>query len=140
MSDDLRTGLRELKKKMSQQKTAVLAKPLEKINSTKQEEIFAGYINELSTEFQKSSSEYKYIDNISKEFEGMRLVDVRFAIEKSYDRCDKILSLMRRYEENFDEKEFQKYNSKHVVLEKVLTFMVGNTIGEYQKKVEEHAE
>jgi hypothetical protein len=138
MPDDLRTGLRDLKKKMSQQKVAVLAEPLEKIDVEKQGEAFSGFIGKLMVEFEKSSSEYKYMELICGDFDGMRLVDIRFALEKSFDRYDKMLSLMRRYEENFNEKEFAKYNSKHLVLEKMLTFMVGNAMGEYKKVEEEH--
>lgn len=133
MPDDLRICLRDLKKKMKSQKVAVLAEPLEKVSIDKQGDAFSGYVNGLLFEFEKGSDEYKYLENVTKEFDGMRLADIRFAVEKSYDRYDKIISLMERYEENFDEKEIAKYNSRYVVLEKMLTFMVGNTIGEYKR-------
>jgi len=139
MPEDLRTCLRDLKKKMKQQKCAVLAEPLEKVDVEKQGEAFSGFVNELKTEFDKSSDEYKYMETVSKEFNGMRLIDIRFAIEKSFDRYDKVISLMKRYEENFDEKELTKYNSRYVVLEKMLSFMAGNALGEY-KRIEEEGE
>jgi len=139
MSDDLKTSLKELKKKMAQQKAAVIAEPLEKIDVEKQGEAFSGFVGGMLVEFNKSDTEYKYIENVFKEFDGMRLVDIRFAIEKSFDRYDKLLSLMKRYEENFDDKEFMKYTSKHTVLQKMLAFMVENAMGEYKQpsKVEE---
>jgi hypothetical protein len=133
MPDDLRICLKELKKKMKQQKVSVLAEPIEKIDVERQGRAFSGFVNELMVEFEKSSDEYKYVDTIVKEFDGMRLVDIRFAVEKSYDRYDKIISLMKRYEENFDEEEFAKYNSRYLVLEKMFSFMVGNAMGEYKK-------
>jgi hypothetical protein len=140
MSKDLKADLKDLKKRMSQQKEVILAQPLEKIDPEKQGEAFSGFVSELLTEFQKSSGEYKYIEAVYKEFDGMRLADIRFALEKSYDRYDKILSLMKRYEENFDEKEFAKYTGKHMVLEKMLNYMLGNAMGEYKKVEEEHVE
>jgi hypothetical protein len=133
MPDDLRICLKDLKKRMKQQKVAVLAEPIEKIDVEKQGRAFSGFVNGLMTEFEKSSDEHKYVDTIVKEFDGMRLVDIRFAVEKSYDRYDKIISLMRRYEENFDEEEFAKYNSRYLVLEKMFSFMIGNAMGEYKK-------
>lgn len=140
MPDDLRTGLRDLKKKMSQQKAEILAEPLEKIDVEKQKEAFSGFVNKMMVEFEKSSSEHKYIETISGDFDGMRLIDIRFALEKSFDRYDKMISLMRRYEDNFDEKEFAKYTSKHTVLSKMLTYMVGNAMGEYKKTEEDHVD
>jgi hypothetical protein len=133
MSDDLRICLKDLKKRMKQQKMSVLAEPIEKIDVERQGKAFSGFVNELMTEFEKSSDEYKYVDTIVKEFDGMRLVDIRFAVEKSYDRYEKIISLMKRYEENFDEEEFTRYNSRYLVLEKMFNFMVGNAMGEYKK-------
>lgn len=133
MADDLKSCLKELKKRTEQQRLIALAEPLEKIDPEKQGTAFSGFVSGMMEEFNKSSSEYKYIETIFKDFEGMKLTDIRFAIEKSFDRYNRINSLMQRYEENFDEKEFIKYNSKHVVLEKILNFMVINCLGEYKQ-------
>ena len=51
MPEDLRSCLRDLKKKMKQQKVAVLAEPLEKMNVEKQGEAFSGFVNGLLFEF-----------------------------------------------------------------------------------------
>lgn len=137
MSDDLKISLRDLKKKMYQQKVVILAEPLEKIDMEKQGEAFSGFVGNILEEVDKSSNEYKYIETISKEFDGMRLEDIRFALEKSFDRYNKINSLVQKYEENFDEKEVDKYSSRLKTLEKMLNFMIINSIGEYKKRDED---
>jgi hypothetical protein len=106
--------------------------PMNKITLEKQNIIFENHINELKLEMKKSSVEGKYIETLSNTFEDLNLPEIRYTVEKTYDRYEAILDLMDKYSDNFDENEFLKYNSRYNVLDKVLTFMVQNSLGEYK--------
>ena len=62
----------------------------------------------------------------------MRLSDIRFVIEKSFDRYNKVILLMTKYSENFNEEEIKKYNDKLTILNDVLAFMIQNSLGDYK--------
>lgn len=132
MADDVRNLLREIRKRTLAQRELISAEPLNKIDIKKHTIVFQSFVMNLKIEMKKSSTEGKYIDTLIKTTEGMELQEIRYVLEKTYDRYDNILELMNKYSDNFDENEFLKYNARYDVLSKLLTFMVENSMGEYK--------
>jgi hypothetical protein len=131
-SDDMRGLIKEIRKKVRDQRKLVCEEPLNKIDPDKQAEIFNTFLNTMKNEVKKSSDEGKYIEVLCKNFEEMKLAEIRYTVEKTYDRYDNVIDLMNKYSDNFDEEEFLKYNSRYGVLDKMLKFMIENTMGEYK--------
>jgi len=131
MSDELRSMVKEIKKKVSNRTSTISQMTIAKMDQGKQMTLFADFLEEYSVEIKKSGSEGKYVAQMISDFEDMKLCDIRFVVEKSYDRYSKVVSLMKKYEENFTETEINKYNEKLKVLNDVLAFMISNCIGTY---------
>lgn len=136
MAEDVRSMLKEIRKRLEKNHELICETKIAKIDSSKQETMFLDFVNSVTKEFKKSSDEHKYVDTLIKDFQGMKMAEIRFAVERSYDRYDKVLNLMKKYEDNFDESELGKYTSKFVVLDKILKYMIENSVGEYEKSEE----
>jgi len=131
MSDELKVMIKEIKKRVADRTSTIMEVTLAKTDPEKQMLIFTDFLNSYNSELKKSGSEGKYVVQMMKDFDGMRLSDIRFIVEKSYDRYNKIISLMTKYTENFNEEEMKKYDSKLIVLNDILAFMIENSLGEY---------
>lgn len=131
MSDELKIMIKEIKKRVIDRTSTVTAITIAKTDPEKQMTVFTEFLNKYNSELKKSASEGKYVAQMMKDFDGMKLSDIRFVIEKSYDRYNKIISLMAKYSENFNEDEIKKYNEKLTILNDVLAFMIENSLGDY---------
>jgi hypothetical protein len=132
MSDELKVMIKEIKKRVIDRTSTVTAITIAKTDPEKQMTVFTEFLNKYNSELKKSASEGKYVAQMMKDFDGMKLSDIRFVIEKSYDRYNKIISLMAKYSENFNEEEIKKYNDKLTILNDVLAFMIQNSLGDYK--------
>jgi hypothetical protein len=135
MAEDLRTRVKELKKRLDEGEH-VLEISLEKFGKDLQKAKFDNYMSGLSNEMKKSSEEGKYLDSMKNGFEGLSVTEIRYAIEKSHDRYESLLTLMNKYKDNFESTEYNKYATKFLVLNKILSFMVAEHIGEYEQEGE----
>ena len=132
MSDELKVMIKEIKKRVIDRTSTITAITIAKTDPEKQMIIFTDFLNKYNLELKKSTSDGKYVAQMMKDFDGMRLSDIRFVIEKSFDRYNKVILLMTKYSENFNEEEIKKYNDKLTILNDVLAFMIQNSLGDYK--------
>lgn len=137
MSDDLKILIDELKKKVKDRKDMVEPMVLEKMDLKKQKKEFFFFLESLNSEMAKSNTNEVYIQNMLDDFEKMGMPDIRFVIEKSYDKYSKMAELVKKYDDNFNDEEINKYTYRADVLNKVYSFMLTNHMGEYVEQSEE---
>lgn len=134
MSDDLKSRVKELKKRFENEDEPILELELNKMDKSMEIPRLNAFTGNLLTEIKKSSTEGKYLSSVLDNFEGLEAHQIRFIIEKSCDRYEALIGLMDKYRENFDDEEYNKLQTRFTVLNKVLTFMLEEHIGEYSEK------
>ncbi len=93
------------------------------IKATKEEKM-AMFMGSIAESFKKTSEERKYCDKLIKNFEGMNMESIKFFITSNYDRFDEIRTMIKKYDDNFDEKETARYEARYTVLSKAMVFML----------------
>lgn len=130
MTDDLQELIKDLKKKVKNRKGSVHPMELQKIDIKKQKQEFFEFLENYDNEIKKDE-EGSYVQTLIKDFRRMKLVDIRFVVEKTYDKYTKMLNIINKFDENFSEEEIEKYKNKEQILNKVVSYMVINHVGEY---------
>ena len=131
MTEDLKMQIKDLKKRADDIYKSVSTTDNPKMSIEKQNENLKMFFDELATELNKSSAEGKYFETIIKDLEGLSPFQVRYCVEKSRDRYANLLDLMRKYDDNFSDKEQEKYRVKFSILDQILNKMISHSIGEY---------
>jgi hypothetical protein len=131
MVDELQLMMKDLKKKIKNRKDVVRPMDIEKIDVKKQKFELQNFLETYDLEIKKSDTEELYVQNMIKDFQGMKLSDIRFVVEKTYDKYNKMVVLINKYDDNFSEEEIKKYERKARILNDIFSFMVINHIGEY---------
>jgi hypothetical protein len=134
MTDDLKIRIKDLNKRADDIYNSVSATDNPKMSIEKQTENLKSFFEELATEIKKSSAEGKYLDSVIKDLQGLSPFQVRYCVEKSRDRYANLLDLMRKYDENFSDKEQENYKAKFSILDQILNKMISHSIGEYNEK------
>lgn len=130
MEDELRVLMKDLKSKIKKDRGLVVPTENDKIDIKKQKKEFFDFLQNYDNELKKNS-ESSYTSVLIDDFRGMKLADIRFVIEKSNDKYNKMCYLIEKYEDNFSEEEIKKYNERSKVLNDIFAYMVTNFVGEY---------
>jgi hypothetical protein len=139
MEDDLKVLMKDLKSKIRKNRNLVKPKELDKIDIKKQKKDFFEFLQNYDNELKKNADSSMYVSNLIDDFSKMKLVDIRFVIEKSNDKYNKMCYLIQKYEDNFSEEEIKKYTDRSKVLNDILAYMVINSVGEYFDAEEDEA-
>ena len=139
MEDDLKVLMKDLKSKIRKNRNLVKPKELDKIDIKKQKKAFFEFLQNYDNELKKNADSSMYVSNLIDDFSKMKLVDIRFVIEKSNDKYNKMCYLIQKYEDNFSEEEIKKYTDRSKVLNDILAYMVINSVGEYFDAEEDEA-
>lgn len=130
MVEDLRLRAKELKKRFEDDEP-IRSQASAKVNKITEVRKIHVFTENLFEELKKSSPEARYLQTVVESCEDLEPHQIRYIIELSHDRYDGLLKLMNKYNENFDAHEFEKYTVKYSVLDKVLSYMISEHIGEY---------
>ena len=130
MVEDLRSRAKELKKRFEDDEP-IKSQASVKVNKITEVRKIHVFTENLFEELKKSSPEARYLHTVVESCEDLEPHQIRYIVELSHDRYDSLLKLMNKYNENFDAQEFEKYNVKYRVLDKVLSFMVSEHLGDY---------
>jgi predicted RNase H-like nuclease len=130
MVEDLRSRANELKKRFEDDEP-IKSQSLTKVDKITEVRKIHVFTENLFEELKKSSPEARYLHTVVESCEELEPHQIRYIVELSHDRYDSLLKLMNKYNENFDTHEFEKYNVKYTVLDKVLSFMISEHLGEY---------
>jgi len=79
---------------------------------------------DYSKEFKKTSDEYKYIIKLIKAFSEMEYNEIKEFVESNYDNYERINSIIKTFDDNFEDKEIRRYESRYVVLQKCLLTII----------------
>jgi len=130
MTDDLQELIKDLKKKVKNRQSSVHPMELQKIDIKKQKQEFFDFLESYDNEIKKDD-ENSYVHTLIKDFRRMKLMDIRFVVEKTYDKYSKMLNIINKFDDNFSEEEVERYKNKEQILNKVVSYMVINHVGEY---------
>lgn len=130
MTDDLQELIKDLKKKVKNRQSSVHPMELQKIDIKKQKQEFFDFLESYDNEIKKDD-ENSYVHTLIKDFRRMKLMDIRFVVEKTYDKYNKMLNIINKFDDNFSEEEVERYKNKEQILNKVVSYMVINHVGEY---------
>jgi predicted RNase H-like nuclease len=130
MVEDLRSRAAELKKRFEDDEP-VKSNTSVKVDKITEVRKIHYFTENLFDEIKKSSPEGRYLHKVVESCEELEPHQIRYIIEKSHDRYENLLNLMKKYSDNFDEEDFNRYTVKYNVLDKVLSFLVSEHIGEY---------
>lgn len=130
MTDDLQELIKDLKKKVKNRRDSVHPMELQKIDIKKQKQEFFEFLEKYDNEIKKDEMG-SYVQTLIKDFKRMKLVDIRFVVEKTYDKYNKMLNIINKFDDNFSEEEIERYKNKEQILNKVVSYMVINHVGEY---------
>lgn len=135
MTEDLKKRLKDIKKGLEDNSCSLSITDvvISKHDPSKQRADFDIFISDLVSDIKKSSVDGKFLYNLSEEFDGLSLFIVRYAIEKSVDRYETVLDLMKKYDYNYTDDELRKTSSRLDILQKVLCFMISNNMGDYHE-------
>lgn len=120
---DLKDEIKKAKNRMSDAFATIIS---ENGGTDIRKEKYVSFMQLYTTSLKKTSDEYKFSEKILKSFENENFESIKFFIESNYDRYNEIGRLIQKYNDNFDEKEVAKCNSKMTVLEKSMIFFLEN--------------
>jgi uncharacterized protein YdiU (UPF0061 family) len=120
---DLKDEINKAKNSMNDAFAAIVS---ENSGTDIRKEKYKSFMQLYTTSLKKTSDEYKFSEKILKSFENENFESIKFFIESNYDRYNEISRLIKKYSDNFDEKEIAKCKSKVTVLEKSMIFFLEN--------------
>jgi hypothetical protein len=135
MTEDLKKRLKDIRKSLDDNSCSLSITDIVilKHDPNKQRIDFDKFISDLVSDIKKSSIDGRFLYDLSEEFDGLSLSTVRYAIEKSVDRYETVLDLMKKYDYNYTDDELCKTSSRLEILQKVLCFMISNNMGDYHE-------
>jgi hypothetical protein len=72
--------------------------------------------------------EAHYLAKLYDAFSDMNMASIHYFVESNYDRYDEIRKVMNKFDDNFEADEFAQYDARHVVLEKLMFYLVANDV------------
>ncbi len=86
------------------------------------------FLTEYSYDIKKSSDEYRYCIKLLKAFDEMNGESILFFVNSNYDRLEDITRIIMKYDDNFDDEELIKCQSKFRVLEDLMIHIIESGI------------